>query len=63
MNNKRLSRLLEPNLKQYFVCMLLFAAATATVSIPLGLAELACTGALYTYFTQRDKKRRQNILQ
>lgn len=27
MNNKKLSRLLEPNLKLYFVCMVVFAAA------------------------------------
>ena len=30
MNNKKLSRLLEPNLKLYFLCMIVFAAATAT---------------------------------
>ena len=29
MNNKKLSRLLEPNLKLYFLCMIVFAAATA----------------------------------
>ena len=28
MNNKKLSRLLEPNLKLYFLCMIVFAAAT-----------------------------------
>ena len=26
MNNKKLSRLLEPNLKLYFLCMIVFAA-------------------------------------
>ena len=31
MNNKKLSRLLEPNLKLVFICMLLFAAVTAPV--------------------------------
>ena len=63
MNNKKLSRLLEPNLKLYFLCMVIFAAAAATVSLPLGLVEIACTGALYVYFTKRNFKRRQNILQ
>ena len=29
MNNKKLSRLLEPNLQLYFLCMVLFCAATA----------------------------------
>ena len=63
MNNKKLSRLLEPNLKLYFVCMVVFAAATATVSLPLGLVEIACTVGLYAYFTKRNQRRRQNILQ
>ena len=63
MNNKKLSSLLEPNLKLYFLCMIVFAAATATVSLPLGLVEIACTVGLYAYFTNRNQKRRQNILQ
>ena len=32
MNNKKLSRLLEPNLKLYFFCLLVFSAAAVTVS-------------------------------
>ena len=43
MNNKKLSRLLEPNLKLYFLCMIVFAAATATVSLPLGLVAVSYT--------------------
>ena len=31
MNNKKLSRLLEPNLKLYFLCMVLFCCAAAVV--------------------------------
>lgn len=30
---------------------------------PLGLVEIACTVGLYAYFTNRNQKRRQNILQ
>ena len=63
MNKKKLSRLLEPNLKLYFACMFVFAAATATVSLALGLVEIACTVGLYAYFTKRNQSRRQNILQ
>ena len=63
MNNKKLSRLLEPNLKLYFFCMIIFAAAACTVSLPLGLVELACAAALYAYSTKRNQMRRQNILQ
>ena len=51
MNNKKLSRLLEPNLKLYFLCMIVFAAATATVSLPLGLVEICL---LYTSPSPRD---------
>ena len=63
MNNKKLSRLLEPNLKLYFFCMVVFAAAALTASLPLGLIELVCTAALYMYSTKRNLKRRQNIMQ
>ncbi|MDO4314700.1 MAG: DHH family phosphoesterase [Oscillospiraceae bacterium] len=63
MNNKKLSRLLEPNLKLYFLCMVLFALAAVTVSPVLALAEGVATVGLYLYFTQSNQKRRQNILQ
>ena len=63
MNTKKLSRLLEPNLKLYFFCMVVFAAAALTASLPLGLIELVCTAALYMYSTKRNLKRRQNIMQ
>ena len=39
MNNKKLSRLLEPNLQLYFVCLLLFSLAAVTVSPLLALVE------------------------
>ena len=32
MNNKKLSRLLEPNLQFYFLCLLAFTLAAVTVS-------------------------------
>ncbi len=63
MNNKKLSRLLEPNLKLYFLCLAVFAAAAVTVSWPLALAEGLATVALYAYSTSVNKKRRQGILQ
>ncbi len=63
MNNKKLSRLLEPNLKLYFLCLALFTAAAATVSWKLALAEGLATAGLYVYFTKRNQKRRQGILQ
>lgn len=63
MNNKKLSRLLEPNLKLYFLCMVLFALAAVTVSPVLALVEGAATVGLYFYFTKSNQKRRQNVLQ
>ncbi len=63
MNNNKLSRLLEPNLKFYFLCLALFALTAVTVSIPLAVIEGVATVALYLYFTQSNKKRRQSVLQ
>ncbi|MDY3984303.1 DHH family phosphoesterase [Dysosmobacter sp.] len=63
MNNKKLSRLLEPNLKLVFICMLLFAVVTAAVKPVLAIAEACATAALYVYFTKSNQKRRQGILQ
>lgn len=63
MNNKKLSRLLEPNLKLYFVCLMGFAVATTTVSIPVGLVEGLIAILLYWYGSNMDKKRRQGIMQ
>ena len=63
MNNKKLSRLLEPNLQLYFLCLVAFTAAAVTVSPMLALAEGAATVALYVYFVRSGKKRRQSVLQ
>lgn len=63
MSNKKLSRLLEPNLKFYFAVMLLFAAAAIPVNWQLALAEGTLTVLLYFYFRQSNQKRRQGVLQ
>ena len=63
MSNKKLSRLLEPNLKFYFAVMLLFAVAAIPVNWQLALAEGALTILLYFYFRQSNQKRRQGVLQ
>ena len=63
MSNKKLSRLLEPNLKFYFAVMLLFALAAIPVNWQLALAEGALTVLLYFYFRQSNQKRRQGVLQ
>lgn len=63
MSNKKLSRLLEPNLKFYFAVMLLFAVAATPVNWQLALAEGTLTVLLYFYFRQSNQKRRQGVLQ
>ena len=63
MNNKKLSRMLEPNLKLYFLCMALFCLLALAVNPLLALAEGGATVALYAYFRSSGKKRRQSVLQ
>lgn len=63
MSNKKLSRLLEPNLKFYFAVMLLFAVAAIPVNWQLALTEGTLTVLLYFYFRQSNQKRRQGVLQ
>ena len=63
MNHNKLSRLLEPNLKLYFLCLAVFVLAAVTVSIPLAVVEGVAAVALYLYFSQNNKKRRQSVLQ
>lgn len=63
MNNKKLSRLLESNMKLYFLCLAVFSVAAVPISPLLALVEGVATVGLYVYFTNRDQKRRQSILQ
>ncbi len=63
MNNKKLSRLLEPNLKLYFLCMGFFCLLAITVNPLLAAAETAVAVVLYIYFNRVNQKRRQGILQ
>ena len=44
---KKLSRLIEPNLQPYFLCIILFAAATAPVQPLLAAAEAVVLLLLY----------------
>ena len=63
MSNKKISRLLQPNLMLYFLCMVVFCVATAAVSPLLAIVEGTVTLGLYIYFTKSNKKRRQGVLQ
>ena len=61
MEKQKLSRLLEPNLKLCFLCMLLFSAATCAANALLGLAEIVVTIGLYVYFTQQFPASAENL--
>ena len=41
MRKNKLSRLLEPSLRLYFLCLVAFAALSALFSLPLAAGELA----------------------
>ena len=63
MNNKKLSRLLEPNMKLYFVILAMFVVVMVSQNVLLAVAEGVIAVGLWLYLTQGNKKRRQNILQ
>ena len=63
MNNKKLSRLLEPNMKLYFLCLVVFVVAAVPINPLLALAEAVVAVGLYLYLTKGNKKRRQKVLQ
>ena len=61
--NQKLSRLLEPNLKLYFFCLLVFSLASIPFQPWLAAVEGCITVVLYVAFTHRNQMRRQRILQ
>ena len=61
--NKRLSKVLEPNMRFYFVFMAIFALITFSVDWALALLEIAATGLLYWNFHLTAQKRREGIQQ
>ena len=63
MSNKKLSRLMEPNLKLYFFFLAVFAIVTVPLHPLLGVVEVLVTGLLYVYFTRNSQKRRQSVIQ
>ena len=61
--NKKISRLLEPNMKLYFFFLLAFGLAAFAVEPVMAVVEVAITIVLYVYFRSSSKMRRQSILQ
>ncbi len=60
---KKLSRLIEPNLQPYFLCLALFAALTMTVRPELAALELVVLVALYIFHRRQSMRRRRNVMQ
>ena len=62
MRKKKLAHLLEPSLRLYFVCLVLFTLASgAWGNWPLAAAEVVV--ALYFYFRRSNAQRQKEILQ
>ena len=62
MRKNKLSHLLEPSFRLYFVFLLLFAALDALFSLPVAVLELAVVVILYLYFRRSSAARQKEIL-
>ena len=62
MRKNKLSYLMEPSLRLYFVCLVVFAGVTALFSIPAAVAEIAVVALLYLYFRRSNAVRQKVIL-
>jgi len=56
-----LPQLLQPSLQLYFICLILFALASAMFSLPLAILELAVVVLLALYHRSSLSKRRREI--
>ena len=63
MKNKKISKLVDPSFRLYFLVGFLFAAVTVRVSIPLAICEAAAMAFLWWYFRHTAQKRREGIRQ
>ena len=61
MKNKKISKLVDPSFRLYFVVGFLFAAVTLRVSVPLAICEAAAVTFLLWYFRHTAQKRREGI--
>ena len=61
MRNKKISKLVDPSFRLYFLVGFLFAAVTVRVSIPLAICEAAAMAFLWWYFRHTAQKRREGI--
>ena len=62
MRKNKLTHLVEPSLRLYFLCLVVFAVITAFFSVPAAVAELAVVVILYLYFRRNNALRQKEIL-
>ena len=60
--NRKLSRLLEPNLRHYLLCLFVFSLITALFSRPLAVLELAVVFALFLYSRKCIKQQKKEVM-
>ena len=61
--HKKLSRLIEPNLQPYFLCLALFIAAAVPIEPVLAILEAAVLLLLYIFYRRQTRKRRRSVMQ
>ena len=61
--NRKLSRLIEPNLQPYLLCLALFAALTVPIQPVLAAVEIAALIVLYIYHRRQRARRRRNVME
>ena len=59
MRKNKLTHLLEPSLRLYFVFLLLFAAVSALFSVAVAVIEAAVVAVLYLYFRRSNARGRR----
>ena len=62
MRKNKLTHLLEPSLRLYFVFLLLFAAVSALFSVAVAVIGAAVVAVLYLYFRRSNAQRQKEII-
>ena len=62
MRKNKMTHLLEPSLRLYFLFLLIFAAVSLLFSWKIALAEFAVVVALYAYFRKSNTQRQREIV-
>ncbi|WP_186567152.1 DHH family phosphoesterase [Lawsonibacter celer] len=62
MRKNKLTHLLEPSLRLYFLFLLIFALISLLFSWPMAVAELVVVAILYFYFRRSNAQRQKEIL-